>query len=176
MKSKIVVYSLLVVFFCLSLAYGEGIRETPSKHSLKLGPNDDVEFNSVTATAGTTELNHVYVTDLTATTSISAPSFVAEKVVAEIPAGNINGTYAGIFKNLSNENGSQHCIYGSVANGGGDLIKLVASGTTRFKIENNGIVTLLIPQTYADNAAALSAGLSAGMLYRTSTGVLMIVY
>lgn len=30
--------------------------------------------------------------------------------------------------------------------------------------------------TYADNSAATSGGLSAGALYRTSTGVLMIVY
>lgn len=30
--------------------------------------------------------------------------------------------------------------------------------------------------TYADNAAALAGGLTAGARYRTSTGVLMVVY
>lgn len=29
---------------------------------------------------------------------------------------------------------------------------------------------------YADNAAAISGGLTAGEIYRTSTGVLMVVY
>ena len=31
-------------------------------------------------------------------------------------------------------------------------------------------------QTYADNTAALAGGLVAGQLYRTSTGVVMVVY
>lgn len=39
-----------------------------------------------------------------------------------------------------------------------------------------GDVTVLSLPTYADNTAALAGGLTAGRLYRTSTGVLMVTY
>jgi hypothetical protein len=41
---------------------------------------------------------------------------------------------------------------------------------------NNGVLRLDALATYADNAAALSGGLVAGDLYKTSTGQVMIVY
>lgn len=40
----------------------------------------------------------------------------------------------------------------------------------------NNQIQLLIPPTYADNAAAILGGLGVGSTYRTATGVLMIVY
>ncbi|MBN8570750.1 MAG: hypothetical protein J0M18_14075 [Ignavibacteria bacterium] len=39
-----------------------------------------------------------------------------------------------------------------------------------------GTATVNLLPTYADNAAALSGGLTAGKLYRTSTGVVMVTY
>lgn len=58
-----------------------------------------------------------------------------------------------------------------------------ASGTTvqtasnRMKVEaNTGHVLLYNVPVYADNAAAISGGLATGTIYKTSTGVLMIVY
>ena len=40
----------------------------------------------------------------------------------------------------------------------------------------NGPVTPTINGTYADNTAALAGGLVAGNIYKTATGVLMVVY
>ena len=51
-----------------------------------------------------------------------------------------------------------------------------ATHTTQFNIKTSGIINITNTPTYADNAAALSGGLLAGDVYRTSTGVLMIVY
>ena len=48
--------------------------------------------------------------------------------------------------------------------------------TRRYKIDNQGILTMFFTPVFADNAAALSGGLTAGMEYRTSTGVKMEVY
>lgn len=57
----------------------------------------------------------------------------------------------------------------------GDLVVL-AQATTNTLIQSNGHLKLGSIPTYADNAAAISGGLAAGEVYRTSTGVLMIVY
>ncbi len=51
-----------------------------------------------------------------------------------------------------------------------------ATHTTRFKVGNTGIINIPSAPVYADNSAATSGGLVAGDVYRTSTGVLMIVY
>lgn len=48
--------------------------------------------------------------------------------------------------------------------------------TKRVEIDENGYFQLLTIPTYADNTAALAGGLVAGQFYRTSTGILMIVY
>jgi hypothetical protein len=50
------------------------------------------------------------------------------------------------------------------------------TGSGRMTIKDTGIVNIAQTPTYADNAAAKSGGLTAGDIYRTSTGVLMIVY
>lgn len=67
---------------------------------------------------------------------------------------------------------------------GRSVIKSPADGTVTFT--NNaestgarlifGTATLNNLPVYADNAAALSGGLTAGQIYRTSTGVLMVTY
>jgi len=49
------------------------------------------------------------------------------------------------------------------------------NGVTKFSIKDGGTVNVTVA-TYADNAAALGGGLVAGDVYRTSTGVLMVVY
>lgn len=41
---------------------------------------------------------------------------------------------------------------------------------------NFGNFDIATMEVYADNAAAITGGLSAGDIYRTSTGALMIVY
>jgi hypothetical protein len=48
--------------------------------------------------------------------------------------------------------------------------------TKRYEYDENGHYTLFSIPTYADNASAISGGLTTGKFYRTSTGVLMIVY
>jgi hypothetical protein len=50
------------------------------------------------------------------------------------------------------------------------------AGWQRMTIKGTGIINIAQTPTYADNAAAKSGGLTAGDIYRTSTGVLMIVY
>lgn len=56
------------------------------------------------------------------------------------------------------------------------------TGTQRFKIDSTGKTFVLgainvgAAPTYADNTAALAAGLVAGDVYKTATGVLMITY
>jgi hypothetical protein len=54
----------------------------------------------------------------------------------------------------------------------------VNSGTTGTAMELLGNGTPVFPalQVYADNTAALAGGLTAGMVYRTATGVLMVTY
>ena len=48
-----------------------------------------------------------------------------------------------------------------------------STGAARVKA---GTLTLSNLPVYADNAAALGGGLTAGQIYRTSTGVLMVTY
>jgi lysophospholipase L1-like esterase len=49
--------------------------------------------------------------------------------------------------------------------------------TVRIRIKASGVVNFVTsPTTYADNAAAISGGLTTGDVYKTSTGQLMIVY
>jgi len=107
---------------------------------------------------------------------VNGNAYVRGHISTSLPDTNTDGAYAGSFINNSSHNASQHGLYVSVANGGGYLVNMVASGTTRFRILNNGVVTLQVDQVYADNAAAISGGLSAGNLYRTSDGTLKIVY
>jgi hypothetical protein len=54
----------------------------------------------------------------------------------------------------------------------------VNSGTTGVAMELLGNGTPKFPTlaVYADNTAALAGGLTAGMVYRTATGVLMVTY
>lgn len=51
-----------------------------------------------------------------------------------------------------------------------------SDATIRLEIKASGIINITNTPTYADNTAALAGGLVAGDIYRTSTGVLMIVY
>jgi hypothetical protein len=50
------------------------------------------------------------------------------------------------------------------------IFQFSSNQTNKFKVPFGGLAT------YADNATALAAGLTAGTLYRTATGQLMIVY
>jgi hypothetical protein len=50
------------------------------------------------------------------------------------------------------------------------------SFTTVFKVGGNGLISAYGLSTYADNVAALAGGLIAGDIYKTSTGVVQIVY
>jgi hypothetical protein len=51
-----------------------------------------------------------------------------------------------------------------------------ATITKKFEVGNTGIINIANTPTYADNSAATAGGLVAGDVYRTSTGVLMIVF
>jgi hypothetical protein len=51
-----------------------------------------------------------------------------------------------------------------------------SSPTEAMRIKNSRIINIANTPTYADNAAAKAGGLVDGDVYRTSTGVLMIVY
>jgi hypothetical protein len=63
------------------------------------------------------------------------------------------------------------------ANGALLLGNTGAAGQTEVRLDANGVsVTLARVPTYADNAAAVAGGLTAGRLYRTATGELRIVY
>jgi len=53
---------------------------------------------------------------------------------------------------------------------------LLGSSTYRWSIINAGSINLNSLATYTDNAAAVAAGKAAGFVYRTPTGVLMVVY
>lgn len=60
-------------------------------------------------------------------------------------------------------------------------IQQASPGTNPVAVDNvaqfdSGGAILVMPYTYDNNAAAISGGLTAGRLYRTSTGQLMIVY
>jgi polygalacturonase len=69
--------------------------------------------------------------------------------------------------------GSQIGFYNnqcSIVHGGNTLTLNASAGVIMSKLK----ITAL--STYANNTAALSGGLTAGMVYRTSTGQLMIVY
>lgn len=59
--------------------------------------------------------------------------------------------------------------------GGFNLYDLTAAAY-RLKIGSTGVLSIVTTPTYADNTAALAGGLIAGMVYRTSTGTLMVVY
>ena len=52
----------------------------------------------------------------------------------------------------------------------------VLAGSTGAARVRAGTLTLSNLPVYADNAAALGGGLTAGQVYRTSTGVLMVTY
>jgi hypothetical protein len=70
---------------------------------------------------------------------------------------------------------------GTQGNEGGALTFSVtadgaSSPTEAMRIKNSRIINIANTPTYADNAAAKAGGLVDGDVYRTSTGVLMIVY
>jgi hypothetical protein len=50
------------------------------------------------------------------------------------------------------------------------------SQAERMRIKPDGVINIAAMATYADNAAAITAGLAVGDLYRTATGTLMIRY
>lgn len=196
MKSKIVIYALLVVFFCFSLAYGEGIRETPSKHSLKLGPNDDVEFKNLTLSekvaAVWAEINNasfsgnvdidgeLRVDTIIATTSIEAPSITAEDLVSGyrgsfIASGGIG--YPAIYgynntnANVANwENaGTGKLLYGAITN--------VANSEPCFCLVNYGMGAILSlmhegsgPYAWGINVEISSATHDSSMYRGTTAG------
>lgn len=119
---------------------------------LNIISNTSVNINGTTVTpSGTT----------TSTNTVIAPSFTSNA------GGGFQATAGGIFYFT-----------------GRSVIKSPADGTVTFT--NNaestgarlifGTATLNNLPVYADNAAALSGGLTAGQIYRTSTGVLMVTY
>ena len=60
-------------------------------------------------------------------------------------------------------------------------IQQASPGSNPVSLDNvvvfdNGGAVLTLPYTYENNAAAIAGGLATGRLYKTSTGVLMIVY
>lgn len=66
---------------------------------------------------------------------------------------------------------------GSVPNASDQVYIGTGSGISRFQVSSTGIYRLVAgAPVFADNAAALAGNLVAGDLYRTSTGILMIVY
>lgn len=60
------------------------------------------------------------------------------------------------------------------AGGTGNSFAIVLNSTTKFELFSTGDVLLPLP-TYADNAAAVSGGLSADHLYKTATGEVRVV-
>lgn len=78
--------------------------------------------------------------------------------------GNIGTIY------LTNNSTGNKIINNHLRSPDGNTLIGYGAGSTANQIQ------LLIPPTYADNAAAISGGLSVGSTYRTATGVLMIVY
>ncbi|WP_027488461.1 hypothetical protein [Allorhizobium undicola] len=64
-------------------------------------------------------------------------------------------------------------VLGLCATGSNQALRVQGSGTGRAEINRPSMLNL---STYADNAAATAAGLTAGMNYRTSTGAIMVVY
>lgn len=61
---------------------------------------------------------------------------------------------------------------------GSNYVSLAPDASGHLNINRQGDPQILLTgiDTYADNAAALTGGLTAGMVYRTATGVLMVVY
>ena len=64
----------------------------------------------------------------------------------------------------------------SISSSSNGIVDFFANnGTTRARLYAGTMTMTLLP-TYADNAAALSGGLTAGQFYRTGTGTVMITY
>ena len=57
-----------------------------------------------------------------------------------------------------------------------DAVDVEITATNDVTVDVTGVLSIVGLPTYADNAAALADGLVATNLYRTATGVLMIVY
>lgn len=57
-----------------------------------------------------------------------------------------------------------------------DAVDVEITATNDVTVDVTGVLSIAGLSTYADNAAALAGGLVATNLYRTGTGVLMIVY
>lgn len=57
-----------------------------------------------------------------------------------------------------------------------DSLALGTANSNKLKLSSIGLLNLAYAPTHADNAAALAAGLTAGDVYRTATGQLMITY
>lgn len=75
-----------------------------------------------------------------------------------------------VFSDGSSNNG---LAIGTLSN---DPVTIGSNNTARMTIKATGVINISGLSTYADNAAALAGGLVAGDIYRTSTGVMMIVF
>jgi hypothetical protein len=87
-----------------------------------------------------------------------------------------NSVYIGNSTRASANGNTNEIVIGGQADG---------SGSNTVTLGNNSIVTTIlkgtlklntVPAAHADNAAAIAAGHVAGEIYRTATGVLMVVY
>ena len=101
-------------------------------------------------------------------------SFLADGTTGRT-TGN-NGLYLGLNSKASANGTDNEIVIGSSAIGNGSntitlgndsIIKTILKGRLKLKT---------VPSVYADNSSAITGGLSAGEIYRTSIGVLMIVY
>lgn len=101
-------------------------------------------------------------------------SFLADGTTVRT-TGN-NGLYLGLNSKASANGTDNEIVIGSSAIGNGSntitlgndsIIKTILKGRLKLKT---------VPSVYADNSSAITGGLSAGEIYRTSIGVLMIVY
>ena len=85
-------------------------------------------------------------------------------------SGNRGAIKVNASENFTNTSQGTYITFSTTSNGSTSL-------TDRLSILNNGILYFYtLPPAYADNAAAKAGGLTDGMVYRTSTGQLMIVY
>ena len=77
--------------------------------------------------------------------------------------------------------GSGNVIIGNAANNASNLTNNIifadGAGNKRFSINATGVVKIVTsPLVFTDNTTAIAGGLTAGDIYRTSLGVMMIVF
>lgn len=88
----------------------------------------------------------------------------------------INAQGATPILDLKNQASSANTIIAGRDSGGVVTFSVKGNGDVACKKTAVSTININITPTFADNAAALSGGLLAGDTYRTSTGVLMVVY